>query len=92
MKENDRSASLARRDFMGALLGAAAALRMVRLVHLEAAFPGVSSRPIVSFHLDQPYLDRSGTAVPYHPPAGARSAQIFSSLDEESLRRKHCYL
>ncbi len=92
MPENHRSAALARRDFMGALLGAAAALRMVRLVPLAAAFPGVSSRPVVSFHLDRPYLDRSGTALPYYPPPGARSAQIFSNLDEESVRRKHCYL
>jgi hypothetical protein len=41
-------------------------------------------RPVVSFHMDQPYVDYSGTAEPFVPPAGARSAQFIAALDEEA--------
>ncbi len=46
---------------------------------------------VVSFHMDRPYLDRSGTAVPYHAPAGARSAQFAAQLSEEEFRRSYVY-
>jgi hypothetical protein len=44
-----------------------------------------TSRPIVSFHMDQPYVDYSGTAEPYVPPAGARSAEFIASLSDEAI-------
>ena len=31
--------------------------------------------PVVGFMLDQPYLDLTGLATPYVPPAGLRSAE-----------------
>jgi len=31
--------------------------------------------PVVGFMLDQPYLDLTGLATPYIPPAGMRSAE-----------------
>jgi len=43
--------------------------------------------PVVSFFLDQPYLDTSGRATPYRPPLGLRSAQPLAGLSEEELRR-----
>lgn len=42
-------------------------------------------RPVVSFHMDQPYVDYSGTAEPYVPPVGARSAEHIASLDEATI-------
>jgi len=49
---------------------------------------GSEGRPaVVSFHMDQPYLDWSGTAVPYYPAPGARSAQGVAHLSEEMFRR-----
>jgi hypothetical protein len=47
--------------------------------------PRAAPRPVVSFHMDQPYVDYSGTAEPYVPPAGARSAEFLASLDEEAV-------
>lgn len=47
---------------------------------------------VVSFHMDQPYLDTTGTAAPYHPPRGARSAAPASRLAENAFRSTHCYV
>jgi hypothetical protein len=47
---------------------------------------------IVSFHMEQPYLDRTGTAIHYRPPRGARSAAPVAYLSEEKFRRQHCYV
>ncbi len=33
------------------------------------------AEPVVGFHADRPYLDVSGKARPYHPPAGARAGE-----------------
>jgi len=41
--------------------------------------------PVVSFHMDQPYLDMTGTAVPYLPPAGTRSGQPIAELSVEDF-------
>ena len=48
--------------------------------------------PVVSFHLDQPYLDLTGRAIPYLPPAGLRSAQPLAQLSEHALRSAHPYI
>ena len=53
------------------------------------AAPAVLAPPVVSFHMDQPYLDVSGKAVPYHPPRGLRSAQSLAELSDEAF---HCLL
>jgi hypothetical protein len=47
--------------------------------------------PVVSFHLDRPYLDNTGLAPPYLPPPGSRSAQPFADLSLEELMRRHAY-
>jgi hypothetical protein len=40
---------------------------------------GVTPVPVVGFFLDQPYLDLTGQATPYIPPAGLRSAQPLAA-------------
>jgi len=42
--------------------------------------------PVVSFFLDQPYIDATGLETPYLPPSGARSAQPLAELSEQVLR------
>jgi hypothetical protein len=41
-----------------------------------------SRRAVVAFHADQLYVDHSGFAEPYFPPAGLRS---LDGQDEEAL-------
>src|SRR4051794_36902242 len=41
--------------------------------------------PVVSFHLDQPYLDLTGLEKPYVPPAGLRSGASLAALSEEQV-------
>jgi hypothetical protein len=47
--------------------------------------------PVISFHMDQPYIDPSGAAPPYVPPQGARAAAPLLDCDDELLRHHHCY-
>lgn len=86
------SALLTRRAFVNTVATAAAALAIApsRLL-LSQVVHSSGPREIVSFHMDQPYLDRSGTAVPYYPPPGARSGEAVAHLTEEAFRRSHVY-
>ena len=43
--------------------------------------------PVVSFHLDQPYLDLTGQDVPYVPPAGCRAGDALAALDDADFFR-----
>jgi len=87
---------LTRRGFLGKLAVAGAALGGTWLIPggMPAAV-AVKSREVrvdvVSFHMDQPYLDTTGKAAPYHPPAGARSAAAVAHLSEEAFRRVQSY-
>ncbi|HTR45771.1 MAG TPA: hypothetical protein VMM16_00090 [Verrucomicrobiae bacterium] len=85
--------SLTRRTFMR-VLGALGAVALAPAEALLTGMAGAGGRrgPIVSFHMDQPYLDWSGTAVPYHPPPGARSGQAAGLLSEEAFRRSFVYV
>jgi len=76
--------TLTRRTFMGAIALGGAAL-VVRAGALLAQAEREGS-PVVSFHMDQPYLDRTGTAVPYYAPAGVRSGDAAARLSEEVFR------
>ena len=49
-----------------------------------ASVPVASNPSIVSFHLDQPYLDLTGLQKPYVPPVGMRSG---ASLAAQSQRK-----
>ena len=92
MHENGYSTGapgLTRRAALGTLAALGSVLAMIPF---EDRFSQPGSRPegqraVVSFHMDQLYLDWSGTAVPYHPPPGARSAQGVAHLSEEMFRR-----
>jgi len=37
---------------------------------------------VVSFHLDQPFVDFSGQCQPYRPPAGCRSGEPLANLSD----------
>lgn len=76
-----------RRGFIGGALLIASSVAMLAAPSAGAALrkpaPPRSRRVVVAFHADQLYLDHSGTAEPYLPPAGLRS---LDGLDEDALR------
>lgn len=93
---------LTRRQFVaraataGAIVGSASALGVARAVACgrgpapanNAMAPQVREvAPVLSFHLDRPYLDLSGNAIPYQPPAGARGGEAIAQLCEADLFR-----
>jgi hypothetical protein len=88
---------LTRRDFVaklavaGAAVGAFALAPGAALAAETAAPSRATRRPVVSFHMDQPYIDPTGTAIPYRRPIGACSAAAVSRLNEETFRRMQCY-
>jgi len=47
--------------------------------------PVVSNASVVSFHLDQPYLDLTGLQKPYVPPVGMRSGASLAALSQEEV-------
>ncbi|MCW2403407.1 hypothetical protein M2336_000036 [Sphingobium sp. B1D7B] len=47
---------------------------------------------VLSFHSDEPWLDRTGRAAPWHPPCGCRSGEGVEPLSDEMLRRVNCYV
>jgi hypothetical protein len=48
-------------------------------------------KPVVSFFLDQPYLDPSGLGEPYLPPQGLRGGEPLARLTERELRHNAPY-
>ena len=81
------AATLTRRTFMGAIaLGGAALVAPAGALLAQAERAGGRGSPVVSFHMDQPYLDMTGTAIPYYPPPGVRSGDAAARLSEEVFR------
>lgn len=83
--EGVRGSGLSRRGLIGSVL----LLMSSTALHPVAAAGGHWPRPpvrarraVVAFHADQLYLDHSGLAEPYLPPAGLRS---LDGHDAESL-------
>jgi len=85
LRQHSREPS--RRGFIGsalllagtaAILSPSAGAAAVRALPMRRA-----AGAVVAFHADQLYLDHSGTAEAYVPPAGLRS---LDGLDEEALR------
>jgi hypothetical protein len=79
--------------FLVAAAGAAARVGVPRIPYGDAAdSPGSNRRispqptPVVSFFLDQPYLDPSGVGEPYLPPQGLRGGEPLARLSERELR------
>ena len=88
---------LTRRDFVAKLAVAGAAIGAFALAPGAAwtaeasASPEQPCKPVVSFHMDRPYLDLTGTAMPYLPPDGVRSGAPVARFSEEAFRRMQCY-
>lgn len=61
--------------------GLAAAAQVVETAPPACAIPP----PVLSFYMDQPYLDPTGRGVPYCPPSGTRSAQPLAALSERDF-------
>lgn len=81
------AAILTRRSFMSVIAFGGAALAVPADALLaQAERSGGHGSPVVSFHMDQPYLDMTGTAIPYYPPAGVRSGDPAARLSEEMFR------
>jgi hypothetical protein len=88
---------LTRRDFVAKLAVASAAIGAFALAP-EAAWTAEASapssqgrRPVVSFYMERPYIDPTGTAMPYLPPNGTRSGAPVARFSEEVFRRMQCY-
>jgi hypothetical protein len=82
---------LTRRDFMAKLAGAAMGAIAVSPAKILAGMPAIRAA-VVSIHLDRPYLDRTGCALPYLPPAGVRAGTAVAHLSETELRLRFPYL
>jgi hypothetical protein len=89
---------LTRRDFVTKLAVAGVAIGAFALAPGAAGLAEASAspeqprkKPVVSFHMDRPYIDRSGTAMPYQPPPGTCSGEPAARLSEEAFRRMQCY-
>jgi len=87
---------LSRRAFVAAAAAAGAAASMSPSTLLgegarQGARAAVPATPVVGFHMDRPYLDPSGMAEPYIPPAGTRSGQALAALSESEFLSRHPY-
>jgi hypothetical protein len=77
--------SLTRRDFLWTAPVAGTAFALWPAV----TFP---NPPVVSFHMDQPYVDRTGLQKPYIPPAGMRAGAPLANLSDEALTRYYGFI
>jgi hypothetical protein len=48
--------------------------------------------PVLSLHLDRPYIDNAGRAQPYRPPAGLRSADAIAGMSDLELSRYYGFI
>jgi hypothetical protein len=81
---------LTRRDFMAELAVGGAAIAAMP-ANVFAAVPRLRTA-VVSIHLDQPYIDATGRAMPYLPPDGVRAGMPVAHLSETEFRRRFVYL
>jgi len=89
MDENSfrAAAKLTRRTFVGVIaLGGAALALPAGALWAQVERAAARRSPVVSFHMDQPYLDMTGTAIPYYPPPGVRSGESAARLSEDLFR------
>jgi len=84
---------LTRRCFVSSLAGAGAAIAAASIAPVEMCAAAARARgPVVSIHMDQPYIDPTGRAIPYIPPDGLRSAAPAAHLTEAEFRSCQIYL
>lgn len=82
---------LTRRDFIAELAGTGAAIAAFAAEPAVWAAASPARRPVVSIHMDQPYVDLTGLALPYLPPAGVRAGAPVSELTETEIRSHYLY-
>jgi hypothetical protein len=86
---------LTRRDFIAEFAVASAAVAAAAgpiPANIFAAAPGAARAAVVSIHMDQPYIDTTGRALPYLPPDGVRAGASVADLTETEFRRRFVYL
>jgi hypothetical protein len=86
---------LTRRDFIAELAVASATMVAAvapMTVNIFAAAPAAARTAVVSIHMDQPYIDTTGKALPYLPPSGVRAGASVAHLSESEFRRRFVYL
>lgn len=89
---------LTRREFVAQLAAASAAVAALPARIGAGAGAGGARTPVVpthavvSIHLDQPYIDVTGRATPYLPPAGLRGGAAVAHLSETDFRRDFVYV
>lgn len=84
---------LTRRGFLAGLAGAGAVIAAASIAPVEMCAAAARARgPVVSIHMDQPYIDPTGNAIPYHPPDGLRSGASAVDLSEAEFRSCQIYL
>ncbi len=81
---------LRRRDFIVELAIAGAA---VCTLPAGIVVPGQAGAraAVVAIHMDQPYLDTTGRALPYRPPDGVRAGAPVAHLSEEEFLKLQPY-
>jgi hypothetical protein len=77
---------LTRRNFMAECAAAGAAIAAMS-ANGFAGMPHARST-VISIHMDQPYVDATGRALPYLPPDGARGGMPVANLSETEFRRR----
>lgn len=96
-----REEPIKRRDFLSkvAIVFAGAAVvwidggrTLLRAVSPALVELSCNSTPVVSIHMDRPYLDATGRAVPYYAPIGMRSGEPVAHLTEEAFRSQLCFV
>ena len=85
---------MTRRDFVAelAVAGAAMATMTMAPVKMFATAKMGTRAAVVSIHMDQPYIDATGRALPYIPPDGVRAGAPVAHLSECEFRRRFVYL
>jgi hypothetical protein len=77
--------SWSRREFLCTVPVAGGALVLAPTLVLKGA-------PVLTLHLDQPYIDNTGMAEPYRPPAGLRSADALAGMSDMELSRYYGFI
>jgi hypothetical protein len=88
-------ATLSRRNFMITLASAAGAGALGFQIAASAdarAATALNGESVASIHMDLPFLDSTGRALPYRPPIDVQCGAPFEHLGETLLRTHHCYL
>lgn len=70
----------------------AGAVIVARVGTKAFAAPIKQRAPVVSFFLDQPYLDMTGRGEPFEPPQGLRAGEPLAALSEIELRHLNPFI